>query len=94
MRENLSDDEQEKYNKLASSLMDEAKKIDGFYGEDSSKSGQINITVSYWRDEASITKWREDTRHIAARSIGKEKWYDTVVTRVAKVERDAFFSIK
>jgi heme-degrading monooxygenase HmoA len=47
----------------------------------------IGITVSYWRDEASIAGWRAETRHRAAQDAGRRRWYDHYEVRVAKVER-------
>ena len=45
------------------------------------------ITVSYWRDEASIAAWKRDTEHAEARAGGRALWYDRFEVRVARVER-------
>ena len=60
----------------------------GFIGRDSTRNENgFSITVSYWKDEASIANWRENLRHAAAQSMGKQKWYSHYTLRVAKVER-------
>lgn len=91
MRDGLSEQEFTSYRNLATKLMKYANEIDGFYGEDAAKGDVLSITVSYWRDEEAIKIWREDARHIAARALGKDIWYDVVKLRVAKVERTSDF---
>ena len=44
------------------------------------------ITVSYWRDEASISARREQVEHRQAQNRAGE-WYDQFAVRVARVER-------
>lgn len=64
---------------------------EGFLGVESARS-DVGITVSYWLNEASIEKWKEQFMHKQARSKGREKWYNSFVVRVAKVERDYSFN--
>lgn len=47
----------------------------------------FGITVSYWRDEASISDWKADARHLVAQQLGKDRWYTHYTLRVARVER-------
>ncbi len=51
----------------------------------------LGITVSYWRDEASILKWKSNPEHQKAQKQGKELWYKHYKIRIAKVERDYGF---
>ncbi len=82
----------EEYAETSAYLMQKAQKIDGFYGEDAAKTEDGNcITVSYWRDEGAIKEWRDDAEHIAARKIGREKWYEGFEVHVARVERGYSF---
>ena len=62
----------------------------GFLGYESAHD-DLGITVSYWRDEESIRKWKENLLHTKARNQGREKWYSEFKVRVAKVERDYDF---
>ena len=58
----------------------------GFLGIESARDG-LGITVSYWRDLASIAAWKADAEHTAVREMGRSRWYDRYVTRVCLVER-------
>lgn len=82
----------EEYVKLANELLEKAQTLDGFMGEEALRTGELGLTVSYWRDKSSIKAWMNDAEHIAARAIGKAKWYKCFTTRVAKVERAYDFS--
>ncbi len=81
-----SDDDTE-YEETAARMLELAKDQDGFLGIESVRDG-LGITVSYWRDEASIKNWKLHTEHTLAREKGKLKWYKSFKTRVARVERD------
>jgi heme-degrading monooxygenase HmoA len=60
----------------------------GYLGVESARGADgIGITVSYWRDEASVAAWKAETRHRAAQEAGKQRWYEHYEVRVAKVER-------
>ena len=60
----------------------------GFLGIDSTRGADgLGITVSYWKDEDSITAWREHAEHALARVHGREHWYSSYSLHVAKVER-------
>jgi heme-degrading monooxygenase HmoA len=63
----------------------------GFLGVDSVRDG-IGITVSYWRDEASIVAWRQDAEHRLAQLAGRDRWYEDYSVRIARVERAYAFS--
>ncbi|WP_053851327.1 antibiotic biosynthesis monooxygenase [Streptomyces sp. NRRL B-24085] len=60
----------------------------GFLGVDSARGANgLGITVSYWRDEESISAWREHAEHTLARARGRERWYASFALHVARVER-------
>ena len=67
-----------------------AKLQEGYLGIESARSN-IGITVSYWKDLASITKWKNNIEHTEARIIGRNKWYQQYQLRICKVERDYGF---
>ena len=46
------------------------------------------ITVCYWKDEGSITNWKNNLEHRRAKEKGIADWYKKYFLRVAKVERD------
>ncbi len=63
----------------------------GFLGIESAREA-LGITVSYWRDEASILAWKQAADHRAAQRLGRERWYSAYAVRVARVERAYDFS--
>lgn len=74
--------------------MDEmAKEQDGYLGIESTRnpSDRVGITVSYWKTEDAILKWKSNIEHQAAQSMGIEKWYQRYSLRIAKVEREYEF---
>ena len=75
------------YQAMAVRMMDLASRTQGFIGMESAKD-ELNITVSYWTDLASIKAWKNNAEHLIAQELGREKWYDRYKTRIALVERD------
>jgi heme-degrading monooxygenase HmoA len=77
------------YGATADRMMTLAAEQPGFLGVDSVRDPQsgVGITVSYWKDEASIAAWRNQAEHRAARELGRSTWYSDFELRVAKVER-------
>lgn len=60
----------------------------GYLGHESARSADgFGITVSYWRDEESVRRWKSVAEHRAAQAGGRERWYSHYEVRVAKVER-------
>ena len=63
----------------------------GFLGLESAREGDdsgLGITVSYWKDLASIAQWKAHAEHLHAQKLGHEKWYSAFTTRIAYVERE------
>jgi len=77
------------YSEMAQKMEKLALEQKGFLGIESARN-EIGITVSYWKDEQAIKRWKQQTDHMLAQKIGKEKWYESYRVRVAKVERDYF----
>lgn len=81
------------YAETAAAMFALAAKQPGFLGVDSAHSaGGLGITVSYWRDEASIAAWRADADHTLARDRGRAQWYESYTLHVARVERSYGFT--
>ena len=80
----------EGYQEMADEMIKQAEAQPGFLGIESARN-DLGISVSYWSDEASIKNWKEQLRHQLAQKYGREKWYNSFMTRVAKVERDYGF---
>lgn len=76
------------YGAAADRMVELASTMPGFLGVESTRgSDGLGITVSYWKDEASIRNWRENAEHAATRKRGRDEWYAGFELRVAKVER-------
>lgn len=80
------------YSEMSDRMVELVSQQDGFLGVESARN-EIGITVSYWRDLESIRKWRENLEHSIARKKGREEWYQSFKTRIAKVERDYEFDL-
>jgi heme-degrading monooxygenase HmoA len=63
----------------------------GYLGIDSLRSGSTGITISYWRDDASVRAWKREAEHVAAQSQGRKSWYERFHVRVAHVDRSYSF---
>jgi heme-degrading monooxygenase HmoA len=76
------------YGRVADALVELAREQPGFLGIESVRDGErVGITVSYWRDEASIAAWKRLATHLGAQRAGRERWYEHYELRIARVER-------
>lgn len=76
------------YAETAEAMFDLVRRQPGFLAADSVRGPDgLGITVAYFRDEESIARWRAHPDHTAARTLGRERWYDSYAIHVAKVER-------
>ena len=82
--------DQDNYAAMADKMVQLAAEQPGFLGIESAREG-VGITVSYWQDLASIKQWKENAEHLLAQKLGREQWYCSFKTRIAKVERDYGF---
>ena len=80
------------YAQTADAMVALAAEQDGYLGIESVRdAGGVGITVSYWRDEECIKKWKAVGAHQAAQKAGQKKWYKAYTTRIAAVTRDYSF---
>lgn len=80
------------YETMAQKMAQLAAQQPGYLGMESAREA-VGITVSYWRDEASIKAWKQQLDHQVAQQKGQQEWYSAYQVRVAKVERDYGYSI-
>ena len=86
----LQSDDSEGYAEMADAMEALALEQPGYLGIESARDG-LGITVSYWKDEASILNWKKHVDHLRAQTEGRNRWYDGYITRVCRVERDYSF---
>jgi heme-degrading monooxygenase HmoA len=77
----------EGYARAAAEMEQAVASAPGYLGHDSVSSADGGITISYWRDEASVAAWRAHARHSAVRQAGRDHWYDFYRLVVASVMR-------
>ena len=76
------------YDAMARRMMELALAQPGCLGAETTRDADgLGITVSYWRDQASIAAWREQAEHLTAQRLGRERWYSHYELRIARVER-------
>jgi heme-degrading monooxygenase HmoA len=79
------------YLDIAARLRPELEKIDGFVSIERFRSlsndGKI-LSLSLWRDEAAIARWRRHEQHHAAQRAGRDRIFRDYRIRVAAVVRD------
>lgn len=76
------------YGLMADRMVELAASQPGYLGVESTRGADgLGITVSYWKDEASIKAWKANAQHQVAQQTGQKTWYADYMLRVAKVER-------
>jgi len=76
------------YAERAAAMSKLAAQQPGYLGELSVREDSgAGITVSYWKDEESIARWRANLEHTEARRQGRAEWYVDYEVQVSRVER-------
>jgi heme-degrading monooxygenase HmoA len=79
------------YLDLAAALRQELEAIDGFISVERFQSltepGKI-LSLSFWRDEEAVCRWRTRPSHRAVQTVGREGVFRDYRLRVAGVIRD------
>jgi len=76
------------YAAMATRMVELAAGMPGYLGAESVRAADgSGITVSYWKDEASIAHWKQHGEHLDAQHQGQSSWYARYSVRVARVER-------
>jgi heme-degrading monooxygenase HmoA len=84
-------DRRQDYFDIAASLKPELERIDGFISVERFSSltedGKI-LSLSFWRDEDAVKRWRTQLEHRAAQRAGRGGIFRDYRLRVASVLRD------
>ncbi len=79
------------YKALAEGLADDVSKAEGFISierfESISNKGKF-VSLSFWRDEQSVRKWRNLQKHREAQKKGRGGIFESYRLRIAEVLRD------
>jgi heme-degrading monooxygenase HmoA len=85
----LTPEQRESYEKTAAQMLELAARQPGFVRVESVRGADgRGITISYWKTEEDIRRWRENAEHTIARAKGREEWYRSFDVRVCRVERE------
>jgi heme-degrading monooxygenase HmoA len=85
-------DDPEGYGRMADAMLALGQTQPGYLGFETARGEDgVGITVSYWKDEASIRAWKQVADHRAAQGQGRKEWYAWYHVRVARVERGYSF---
>ena len=85
---------QEAYFSFAEAMHPEVEKIDGFLGVERFQScvdSNKFVSVSRWRDEASVAAWREQPDHKKVQERGKNEIFESFKLRVVNLVREISF---
>ena len=79
------------YLAIAASLRAELERIDGFISVERFQSltdpGKL-LSLSFWRDEAAVTEWRNQVHHRESQATGRAGVFADYRLRIASVVRD------
>lgn len=85
-------DRWEDYLALAGSLRPELEKIDGFIANDrflsQRREGRV-LSLSIWRDEKAVIRWRTLARHHQAQARGRSEIFEDYHLRVGEITADS-----
>ena len=87
----IAEGRQQDYLDIAAGLRAELEAIDGFLSVErfaSLSDPSKLLSLSFWRDEESVQRWRTASRHRAAQRAGREGIFRDYRLRVAPVMRD------
>ena len=81
----------EDYLDIAASLRSELEEMEGFISIERfaslSEEGKI-LSLSFWRDEEALIRWRNHAEHQAAQGRGRNEIFENYRLRIAAVIRD------
>jgi heme-degrading monooxygenase HmoA len=79
------------YKQLAEGLNEEVRKFDGFISIErfqSISNADKFVSISFWRDEEAVRKWRNLQQHREAQKKGRAGIFSSYRLRVCQVLRD------
>lgn len=83
--------QRETYLQMAARLRTELETMDGFISIERFQSiadPDKMLSLSFWRDEASLAQWRQREAHRRAQAAGRQQVFADYRLRVAEVVRD------
>ncbi len=82
----LRSEQDEGYSAMAERMVQLAQMMPGFIGVESVRdSTGLGITVSYWKTEEDIRRWKHQGEHLDAQRAGRKIWYKDFMVRIANI---------
>jgi heme-degrading monooxygenase HmoA len=50
--------------------------------------GEQELSISYWRNEEQMTRWKNDAEHLKAQEMGQNRWYRSYHVQVVRLIRE------
>ena len=85
-RSHLSADAGADYRAMDDAMLERARATPGFVAIKSyvADDGE-HLSVVWWKDAETLELWRNDPRHLDAKRLGRERWYQDFRIEVAEV---------
>ena len=92
-RSRLTDQAGEDYARWGDEMLEHARKQPGFvdFTQYTGNADGERLTVVRWKDEETLEAWRQDSKHLAAKKLGRESWYAHYDIEIARVFHIASF---
>jgi heme-degrading monooxygenase HmoA len=91
-RSKLTAEAGDDYAAMAAEMVERARSMAGFVDFKSFQADDgERLSVIHWESQESMRAWSTDLRHIVARRLGREKWYESFSVEVAEVARSYRF---
>jgi heme-degrading monooxygenase HmoA len=80
------------YSAMSQAIKEHAQRFPGFVDIKSftADDGE-RLTVVRWQDAATLQAWADDAKHVAAKNLGRAKWYEYYDLEVAEIVRTSQF---
>jgi len=76
------------FEEMAGHMVELVQQQPGFLAMDSAGGANgIVIVISYWKDEESIRRWKQQMDHVKAQKLGQQRWMKNYQVRIGRVER-------
>ena len=91
-RSKLTEQAGKDYDEMAAEMERLARASPGFVDVKAYKSADgERLTLVWWQDQETLRGWATNVRHLAAKKLGREKWYAYYKLEVCEVVRDSNF---
>ena len=76
------------YSRLAARMRQLALEEYGCTQFTSCSEGDQEIAISYWPSLEQIQAWKQNSKHLAAQALGRNKWYKSYKVEVVEILRE------